>query len=150
MNLLEAYKNRLSIAESVYAKATGGQKMDNQRKLTVAKCLENINKFLNESFENSVGTQRSDMGLFKKFALNLTTVALPHTYLSTRLVIVAPGKMSGYITILKSTPETQQKVALHRVCITTPPLGNVDAYYTSSKVVEEKPAVTNEKVVEVH
>lgn len=32
--------------------------------------------FLNESFENSVGTQRADMGAFRKFALNLTTVAV--------------------------------------------------------------------------
>ena len=33
---------------------------------------------MNEAFDNSIGTQRSDMGLFKKFTLNLTTVAVPY------------------------------------------------------------------------
>lgn len=38
--------------------------------------MENTNRFLNEAFENSVGSQRSDMGAFRKFSLNLTTVAV--------------------------------------------------------------------------
>lgn len=37
--LLEAYKNRLTISESVYAKSHNGEKLDNNRKLVVAKCL---------------------------------------------------------------------------------------------------------------
>lgn len=77
-SLFEAYKNRIAVAESVHARAHDGEKMTGNKKLTVAKCLENVNRFLNESFENSVGTQRADMGLFKKFCLNLTTVALPY------------------------------------------------------------------------
>lgn len=76
MNILEAYKGRLAVAESVYSKEHNGEKLPNFKKLATAKCLENVNKFLNEAFENSVGTQRSDLGMFKKFALNLTTVAL--------------------------------------------------------------------------
>lgn len=52
--------------------------MDSHKKIAVAKCLQNVNSFLNEAFDASVGTQRSDMGLFKKFCLNLTTVALPY------------------------------------------------------------------------
>lgn len=67
--LFEAYKNRLTVAESVYGKMHAGEKMSNNRKLVTAKCLENTNRFMNEAFDNSVGTQRSDMGLFKKFAL---------------------------------------------------------------------------------
>jgi len=78
MTLFEAYSKRLAIAESVFASAHNNEKMDSNRKLVTAKCLENTNKFLNEAFENSQGTQRTDMGLFKKFALNLTTVALPN------------------------------------------------------------------------
>ena len=77
-NLLEAYKNRLSIAESFYAKEHGGMKMDSNRKLAIATCLNNTTKFLTEAFENSTGTQRSDLGDYKKFALNLVTVALPY------------------------------------------------------------------------
>ena len=45
--------------------------------------------FMNEAFDNSVGTQRSDMGMFKRFAMNLTTVALPNL-IAHDLVIVHP------------------------------------------------------------
>lgn len=56
---------------------------------------------MNEAFDNSVGTQRSDMGLFKKFSLNLTTVALPNL-IAFDLVIVYPmSAMSGYVNYLK-------------------------------------------------
>ena len=45
-----------------------------------------------------MGTQRSDMGLFKKFCLNLITVALPNL-IAPELVIVSPmSSMSGYVT----------------------------------------------------
>lgn len=77
-NLLEAYKKRISIAESVYSRAHNGEKMDNHRKLCVAKVLANTNSFLNEAFDSASATQRSDMGLWKKFCLNLTNVALPN------------------------------------------------------------------------
>lgn len=69
-NLCEAYKSRLAIAERFYAQKHAGEKLSESKKLVTAKVLENTNKFLNEAFENSVGTQRSDLGLFKKFALN--------------------------------------------------------------------------------
>ena len=78
MNLLETYKKRLAVSESVYQNAHNGEKIDSRRKLATAKCLESLNKFINEAFDQSVGTQRADMGLFKKFALNLTTVAVPY------------------------------------------------------------------------
>lgn len=65
--LLEAYKSRLAVSEGVYAKAHAGEKMDINKKIAVAKCLENVNNFINEQFENSTGTQRSDMGLWKRF-----------------------------------------------------------------------------------
>lgn len=60
--LLEAYKNRIAISEDIYSRSHNGAKMDNFRKMTIAKCLENTNKYLNEAFDNSVGTQRSAMG----------------------------------------------------------------------------------------
>ena len=75
-SLLEAYKQRLSISESVYSREHNGEKMDNNRKLAVARVLKNTNDFLTEAFNQSQGTQRADMGLWKKFCLNLTTVAL--------------------------------------------------------------------------
>ena len=97
-NLVEAYKNRIAISESVYARDHNGEKMGNNKKMVVAKCLDNISNFMNEAFDSSTGTQRSDMGLFKRFCLNLTTVALPNL-ISHELVIVSPmSSMSGYIT----------------------------------------------------
>lgn len=60
--LLEKYAKRISLAESVYQKRHNGESMDSLRKVTVAKCLDNVNKFLNEAFESSMGTQRSAMG----------------------------------------------------------------------------------------
>lgn len=95
-NLLESYKGRLAVSESYYAKNHNGEKLSNNKKLVVAKLLENTNKYLNEAFENSVGTQRTDMGLFRKFSLNLTTVAVPNL-IAFDLVIVQPmSAMSGY------------------------------------------------------
>ena len=77
-NLLETYAKKLAVSESVFQAANNGKSMDTNRKLVVAKVLENTNKFLNEAFNTSAGTQRSDMGLFMKFSLNLTTVGLPY------------------------------------------------------------------------
>ena len=60
--LLEKYQKRIALAESVYQKRHNGESMDSLRKVTVAKCIDNVNKFLNEAFESSMGTQRSAMG----------------------------------------------------------------------------------------
>ena len=65
--------------------------MDNNRKLAVAQCLRNVDKFLTEAFDQSMGTQRADMGLFKKFALNLTNVVVPNL-IANDLVLVHPEK----------------------------------------------------------
>ena len=50
MNLLETYKKRLAVSESVYQKAHNGEKIDQRRRLATAKCLESLNKFMNEAF----------------------------------------------------------------------------------------------------
>ena len=78
MTLLESYAKRIQVAESVYAKEHNGEAMSRAKKLTLATVLNNTNKFLTERFENSVGTQRSDIGNYKKFVLNLTNIALPN------------------------------------------------------------------------
>jgi len=75
-NLLESYKARIAVADKVYANANEGKTMSQSRKLMIAKVLDNTSKFLNEALDNSVGTQRGDMGAYKKFALNLTNIAL--------------------------------------------------------------------------
>ncbi len=102
VSLLEAYKDRLAVAEQVYSKTHLGESLSNQKKIATAKCLDNISNFMNEAFNNSTGTQRSDMGMYKKFTLNLTNVALPNL-IAYDLVIVQPmSSMSGFITYKKN------------------------------------------------
>ena len=136
-SLFESYKNRLSVAESVYGRAHGGARMSNQRKLTTAKTLENLNRFMNEAFDNSVGTQRSDMGMFKKFCMNLTTVAMPNL-IAHDLVIVHPmSSMSGYVTYIEYQYASKKGVTEKGDLIASPfRLGNVDSNFSSAKVVE--------------
>jgi hypothetical protein len=62
--LFEQYKNRLAVADRVHMKAHNGTRITEAKKIAVARLLDNTSKFLTEQFENSVGTQRSDMGLF--------------------------------------------------------------------------------------
>ena len=136
-NLLEAYKDRLAVSEKVYAKAHMGESMSNAKKLATAKCLENISKFMNEAFENSVGTQRSDLGMFKKFTLNLTTVAVPNL-IAYDLVIVYPmSSMSGYISYVKYTAGSNKGTTRQGDVLNDPfKLGKVDTNYTSDRIVE--------------
>ena len=143
MTLYEAYAKRLAISESVFAKSHDGEKMDQNRKLVTAKCLENVNKFMNEAFESSQGTQRTDMGLFKKFALNLTTVALPNL-IANDLVIVHPmSSMRGYINYIQYSFSTKkgdvQPDENGNMPMISNPWGFGDAHvdYTSRKVVEQ-------------
>lgn len=103
MTLLEKYSQRLNVAESYYAANHEGAKLDNNRKLIVARLLENTNRYLSEAFDNSVGTQRSNMGAFKKFTMNLVNVAIPNL-IAPELVIVKPmSAMTGYVTYLSFT-----------------------------------------------
>lgn len=141
MNLLEAYAKRLSISESVYAKEHGNEALSENKKVVIARVLANTSSFLNEAFSKSVGTQRADMGTFKKFALDLTTVALPNL-IANDLVIVKPmSSMTGYIQVLKFVAGTD-KGGVKRGDLFNDPfqLGDMTAdrvNYTASAVVEE-------------
>lgn len=138
MNLLESYKKRLAVSESVYKKAHNGVGMDSNKKLVVATCLDNISKLMNESFDSASATQRSDMGLFKKFCLNLVTVALPNL-IAHELVIVHPmTSMSGYITYVNYEAGTSKGQTEQGDLFNNPfMLGNVDPNYTANAVVEK-------------
>ena len=69
MNLVEAYKKRIAISEQVYTRNHNGEKLSNHTKPAVARCLANVENFLNEAFDASSATQRSSMGEWKKFCL---------------------------------------------------------------------------------
>ena len=135
--LFEAYKNRLAVADTVYGRQHEGSKMSNNVKLVTAKCLENTNRFLNEAFEQSAGTQRADMGMFKKFAMNLTTVALPNL-IAHDLVIVHPmSSMSGFITYIEYQYASNKGATTQKTLISNPfQFGDVDVDFTGAHVVE--------------
>ena len=139
--LFESYKNRLALSEKMHMQAHNGAKMSDNKKLVVAKCLENINRCLNEAFESSVGTQRSDLGAYKKFALNLVTVALPNL-IAHDLVIVHPmSSYSGYINYIEYVAGTDKGDVKQGELFNSPfGLGEankkIDEKYTSARVVE--------------
>ena len=103
MNIVEAFQNKLSISEKVYEKEHGGSPLSENKRIAIARVLANTSEYITEAFENSVGTQLSNMKTFKKFCLDLTTVALP-SLIANDLVIVYPMKSrTGYIQYLKFT-----------------------------------------------
>lgn len=139
-NLIESYKNRMAISESVYRKAHNGQPMDNNRKLVIAACLNNVSKFMNEAFENSMGTQRSAMGEFKRFCINLTNVALP-SLIAPEIVLTVPmSSFVGNVTYLNYVAGSnkggvKQKDLFNGVW-QLPPVDENRQNYTSAAVVE--------------
>ena len=67
MNIVEAFKGKLKVSELVYANEHGGKKLSESKKIAIARVLANTTEYLNEAFENSVGTQLANMKTFKKF-----------------------------------------------------------------------------------
>lgn len=142
--LLEKYSKKLQLAEAVYQKRHNGESMDGMRKITVAKCLDNVSKFLNEAFDSSMGTQRSAMGDYKRFCLALTNVGLPNL-IAFDLVHVSPmSSMYGnvaYIEYVKGTTKGESTEGDMTNNIWA--LGDVDANYTGQAVVEPVTSFTS-------
>lgn len=67
MNICEAYAKKLAVAEKVYANEHGNRQLSETKKIAIARVLANTSEYLNEAFENSVGTQLANMKTFKKF-----------------------------------------------------------------------------------
>lgn len=101
MNIVEAYAKKLAVSEKVYANEHGGRAMSDAKKIAIARVLANTSEYITEAFENSMGTQLANMKTYKKFCLDLTTVALP-SLIANDLVIVYPMKSrTGYIQYLQ-------------------------------------------------
>jgi len=101
--LLEAYAKKLTVAEDVYKNTHDNRPMSYSNKVATAVLLNNVNRTLKEAFESSVGTQRADMGDYRKFCLSITNVVFP-SLIAEDLVIVKPmTSYSGVITYAKYT-----------------------------------------------
>ncbi len=148
-NLIESYKNRLAIAESVHQKSHNGAKMSAQKKLMIASVLHNTSRFLNEAFQGAAATQRADIGDFKKFCLNISTVSLPNLILPELMLVQPMSSLSGYITYLRYSAGTNKGgVKAGDVFNDAFRLGVMDedrSRYTSS-AISEKYNITAENV----
>ena len=107
-NIVESYKNRLAIAESVHQRSHNGAKMSAQKKLMIASVLHNTSRFLSEAFNDASATQRADIVDFKKFCLNISTVALPNLILPELMIVQPMSSLSGYVTYLRYTAGTDK------------------------------------------
>ena len=136
--LLEKYSKKIQLAESVYAKAHNGERMDNMKKMTVAKCLDNVSRFLNESLDMAgAATQRAALSDYKRFCMALTNVGIPNL-IAFDLVAVSPmSSISGsvaYIEYQKGT--TKGASTAGDMTNSIYQLGDVDVNYTGNAVVE--------------
>lgn len=101
-NLLETYSRQLKVAEAYVAKNFEGKQMSSNTALTTAVLLDNTNRWITESLNNTIGVgNRGDLGDWKKFCLNLTNIAVP-SLIANDLVIVHPmTSYSGSIAYLE-------------------------------------------------
>lgn len=107
-NLLETYAKQLSVAEAYVAKNFEGKQVSNNTKLATAVLLDNTNRWITESINESVATTRGDLGAWKKFCLNLTNIAVP-SLIANDLVIVHPmTSYSGSVAYLKYVSRTKK------------------------------------------
>lgn len=139
-NLLESYKNRLAISESVHQRSHNGAKMSNAKKLMIASVLNNTSKFMNEAFDSSAATQRSALGDYKKFCLNVSTVALPNLILPELMLTQPMTSISGYVTYLRYTAGVTKGGVEEGTMF-----GSV---YRHGEMNEDRINYTNERVVE--
>lgn len=102
-NLLETYSAQLNVADKYLSRNFDGKRLSNQTALTTAVVLDNTNRFRTESLDFGMGSaaQRSDLGAWRKFCLNLTNIAVP-SLIANDLVIVHPmTSYSGSVAYLE-------------------------------------------------
>jgi len=101
MNLLENYKNRIAVSEKYYAQKNGGAKMSNNKKMITAMCLDNTARFINESFKVAAGTQRADLGMYKNFTMDITSLTVPNLIVQDIFMTVPMQAITGYLTYMQ-------------------------------------------------
>ena len=141
-NLLETYARQLKVAEAYVAKNFEGKQMSSNTALTTAVLLDNTNRWLTESMDiGALGnaTDRSSLGAWKKFCLNLTNIAVP-SLIANDLVIVHPmTSYSGSVAYLKYVALDEKKIGGNTELNSVFGLGKMDDMrmsYTSQVVVE--------------
>ena len=96
-SLCESWKDRLSAVAKV------NENFTYEKKIALAKCLEQTQEYLNWRLTESKATQSSDIGQFKRFALDVLTVAVPNL-IAFDLVSVQPiSNRNGMINYIEYT-----------------------------------------------
>lgn len=138
-NLLETYGRQLKVAEAYVAKNFDGKEISANTQLTTAVLLDNTNKFMSSSLNESVATSQSDLGAWKKFCLNLTNIAVP-SLIANDLVIVHPmTSFSGSIAYLEYVATSDKNDQQGKVFNSAFGLGETTdgrVAYTSQIIVE--------------
>jgi hypothetical protein len=107
-NLLETYSRQLKVAEAYVAKNFDGKTISANTQLTTAVLLDNTNRWMTEAYNGTISTQRSDLGDWKKFCLNLTNIAVP-SLIANDLVIVHPmTSYSGSVAYLSYVSKSEK------------------------------------------
>ena len=140
MNLLESYKNRLAISESIHQKSHNGAKMSAQKKLMIAAVLNNTSKFMNEAFTSGDATQRGALHDYKKFCLNISTVALPNLILPELMLTQPMSSITGYVTYLRYTVGTPKNYLDNETVI--------NSVYRLGDMTEDRINYTSDRVAE--
>jgi hypothetical protein len=133
--LVEAYKQRLTVANEAYAAEHNGKNLSESKQVLVATMLNNVNKRMNEAlgFSNSLAVQRSDMGAWKKFCLALTTVAVPNLIASDIVLTHPMTSIHGYVAYVKyAYGQSKGDVKAGEVIRTPFGFKNVDNTYTGN------------------
>lgn len=107
-NLVESYKGRIALSEKYYAQKNDGAKMDAVRKMNLAECLSNTATFMNENFANILPTQMGDMGRFKRFCLDITTLTQPNLIVNDIFMVKPIPSISGYISYMRFALGTEK------------------------------------------
>lgn len=146
-NLLETYKRRLALSESVYKKSHDAS-MSVAQKAVLAQTMRNTSLWLNENFgANSVGTQRADMGTFKKFTLDIITVAVPTLIANDLVIVQSMGSITGNIQYIKFVAGSNKGGIEQGTVFNSPfALGAMTPEreaYTTAAVVDVLPGVTD-------
>lgn len=138
-SLVESWKDRLAAVEKVT------ENFNYEKKIALAKLLENTQSYLNHHLMESRATQSSNIGQFKRFALDALTVAIP-SLIAFDLVSVQPiSNRVGMINYIEYTYNTTKgTVTEGQVFTDTWRKGNSEPTFTTSAVVEEFTAETSQ------
>jgi hypothetical protein len=138
-NLLETYSRQLKVAEAYVAKNFDGKTVSANTQLTTAVLLDNTNRWMTESMNMVAGGNRTDLGDWKKFCLNLTNIAVP-SLIANDLVIVHPmTSYSGSVAYLKYVAASKKNGMEGKTLNDVFAHGEMDdarMYYASPVVVE--------------